>query len=808
MRKILLPVLMFLLAVPCAAVPPAPPPPEEGMKPLDTLNYGSTDEFRKAWQASAASTAGRLEKIDGQSVALLPCGFDKNAAPRAFWDFKVKADLQQASALVFDIYIDHPEGIGTFTVYLGAKDGRYSYSAWNDAALAGGKWYRLYLPLAKFERGINLADVSFVRLSPWKSRAVPTVVYVANPGYDDRPGRIVVLNKNTTPYIAGKSRFMTDYLAMLGIRSQSVTTENLKPGDIEKAELVIVPFYPAMTAETAQVLADFIAAGGKVIACHYLHPVLGKAIGAKAVPFPGGCPPPAEMTARLKYMEIAEPPAWVPEQVINVFGQPNCLRTAAEDAKNFARWRYYDGSDAGFPAVITSSRGACLSNGFNHNRDREGQRRLYLYLIAAYAPGERKALAENRLREIDAALGEADWRASFEVLKKQNGYGPRSEKLAQEAGGLRSAAQAAFKSGDYMDSIRAALDARDKITNAFFCAQKPVPGEFRGYVFQHADGLAGDTWDESVRLVRNGGFTDILVNLQGGCAAAYPSEYVPYYDSWHSPGVRDNLTLCLEACRKYGVRLHVWTSNLKLLYCPAGQRRKLEEDGRLQVGTDGRNIDWLCPTHPENIKVQGDLMAYAAKRGAAGVHYDYIRYEFEAGCYCGRCRGLFEKRIGYKVASWPKDVFGAGPLNAEFRRFRQDNITNIVHETSRRVRAISPEVVISGAFVPYPACLTNFSQDWMKWVKSGDLDIVLPMMYTKDVAYVREAATYNLKNCPVPSYSCIGSYKLSPVEVIRQINAVREAGGRGWALFSMAADGENYLKALRQGITADAAVDK
>lgn len=806
MKRTMLSVLL-LAAISGFAVPP-PPPPVEGLKPIDPLRYGSQQEFQKAWKTGNAATVGTMLQIGGQTVVKLPCAFErKEIRDRAWWDLPVHADLRNSSALAVDLYLEKAEGISSFTIYLISKDGkRAAHWNWDEAPLSGGKWNRLYLPLADFGSPIDLADVATIRISPWKRRERQTVVYLANLCHDDRPQKIVVLHKNSTPFLANQSVPMTVYLGKLGIRNKSIVTEALTPDDLKGAELVIVPFYPGMNANTAQVLADFIASGGKVIACRELHPILGKAIGAEQTAFPAGFKDRDELRNTLKYMSFQQPPTWVPRQVVNVFGRPGCFKKTADDAEVLAEWRFSDGSYAHLPAIIVSPRGAVLSHGFNTNRDREGQRRLFLHLIATCAPGLRQELAEKRLEELDAALGEPSWEASLALLKRQNNFNPDSEKLAAEAGRLREEALTALKSGDCLLSIQTALDARDKIREAFFRAQKPVRNVRRFYAFQHADGLAGDNWDESVRVVKAGGFTDIVVNLQGCGGAAYPSKYVPYYLSWHSPREQDNLSLCLEACRKYGVRLHVWNNNLKLLYCSNDWRQKLEQAGRLQVAPNGKFTDWLCPTHPENIKLQGDLMCEAAERGVAGVSFDYIRYEFSSGCYCARCRELFEKRIGRKVASWPRDVVGAkAPLNAEFQRFREDNITAIVRETSRRVREVAPKIEISGSFAPYPSCLDNYSQDWMKWIKEGYLDFYFPMIYTADTEAVRETTLHNLKISSVPSYSYVGSYKLDPVAVVKQINVICAAGGKGFALFSMAADGESYLAALGKGITSDLA---
>jgi hypothetical protein len=44
---------------------------------------------------------------------------------------------------------------------------------------------------------------------------------------------------------------------------------------------------------------------------------------------------------------------------------------------------------------------------------------------------------------------------------------------------------------------------------------------------------------------------------------------------------------CLEACRKYGIELHVWKVNFYLLHAASEFRAKLREAGRTQKNRKG-----------------------------------------------------------------------------------------------------------------------------------------------------------------------------------------------------------------------------
>ena len=100
---------------------------------------------------------------------------------------------------------------------------------------------------------------------------------------------------------------------------------------------------------------------------------------------------------------------------------------------------------------------------------------------------------------------------------------------------------------------------------------------------------------------------------------------------------------------------------------------------------------WLCPSHPANQQLEIDAMVELAKKGADGVHFDYIRYPGGESCFCAGCRARFEAALGHAVTNWPGAVYGAkATLKREWTRFRTGNISRVVETVATRVRREAP----------------------------------------------------------------------------------------------------------------------
>ena len=297
-------------------------------------------------------------------------------------------------------------------------------------------------------------------------------------------------------------------------------------------------------------------------------------------------------------------------------------------------------------------------------------------------------------------------------------------------------------------------------------------------------------WQRSAKLLAQNGFNMILPNMLWGGVAHYPSDVLPRA---HVRALwRSNPTV-LRGGEKHGLEVHVWKVNYNLATAPKEFLEKLRRQGRTQVSVAGEPCDWLCPSNPENRKLELESMLEVARRYPVnGLHLDYIRYPDSAHCYCDGCRRRFETESGRKVLdrNWPKECY-SGERKEEYNDWRCRQITALVAAVSREAKKIRPGLKISAAvFGSYPACRESVAQDWPTWIKAGYLDFVCPMDYTaSDAAFVSLVRSQiKLTAGRVPLYAGIGATAtgstLAPDRVVGQIVLARSLGAAGFTIFN------------------------
>lgn len=80
----------------------------------------------------------------------------------------------------------------------------------------------------------------------------------------------------------------------------------------------------------------------------------------------------------------------------------------------------------------------------------------------------------------------------------------------------------------------------------------------------------------------------------------------------------------------------------------------------------GDSRPWLCPSHPQNQRLEVDSMIEVVKLyHVDGLHFDYIRYPGPHSCFCSGCEKRFQTDTGIKVQNWPEDCH-SGVHKAEY----------------------------------------------------------------------------------------------------------------------------------------------
>ena len=345
----------------------------------------------------------------------------------------------------------------------------------------------------------------------------------------------------------------------------------------------------------------------------------------------------------------------------------------------------------------------------------------------------------------------------------------------------------------------------------------PSRADERRLIWCHsAWGLGGtNDWDSTCRFLRRNGFTDLVVNLTWGGYAFYPSKVLPQAEAARG----DALAQCQAACRKYGIKMHVWKVCWKMGRAVSPAFVQAAKDaGRVQQADQGDFGDlWNCPSDPHNRQLEIDAMVeLALEKKVDGIHFDYIRYPGSSCCFCDGCRQRFEAFLGRPVANWPKDVRDDDAVASAWKSFRCANISCVVKAVHDRVRAAGSGVEISAAVFRDPVRdPETVGQEWTRWCAEGWLDFVCPMDYmTSPRRYAERirrqkdalrAAGSKAKFYPGMAIMCSHfNQPLTPLVIAQEIAAVRAEGLEGFTLFSLSRNAERVLPVLREGpLSAD-----
>jgi uncharacterized lipoprotein YddW (UPF0748 family) len=317
------------------------------------------------------------------------------------------------------------------------------------------------------------------------------------------------------------------------------------------------------------------------------------------------------------------------------------------------------------------------------------------------------------------------------------------------------------------------------------------PHEVRAMWNHSGTGAYPGDWERSAKLLADNGFNMIVPNMLWGGVAHYASDALPRSATFQKYG--DQIEQCCKAAHRHGIEVHVWKVNFNLVTAPKDFIAKARREGRTQVTAEGKPSDWLCPSNPENRKLELESMLEVARKYPVdGLHFDYIRYPDGKHCYCDGCRRRFEADTGQKVsdADWPKECL-SGSRKREYRDWRCRQITALVSAVSQEAKKIRPSIKISAAvFGAYPDCRESVGQDWAAWVDAGYLDFLCPMDYTtddKEFAHLVQLQT-KLVGGRVPVYPGIGAtatnIAMKPEQVIGQIRQARSLGAAGFTIFN------------------------
>ena len=780
---------------------------------IDSGRYPDDTAARAAWRELWGTAPAGTTRLFGLPALRFPCNFAGTKIERASWDRKVQLDLGGCRGVQFKIFCRNPAPVSHFSLYFQSGAGWYSGTFYPEAA---EQWTTVTLDKAAMRsegQPAGWGRISTIRLSAWRGQDRDTefAVGALRPvGVLGEDAAVAIVRGDSaapgqTDEIKAAGQYteaVADSFASIGIGCAVFSDLDVTAQRLQAAKLVVLPHNPSLPDRAADELVKFLNGGGKLLAFYVLPAPLRGAVQLETgpqvkAPYPG-------YFSSIRCADGALPgaPAITGQRSWNIAtARPLAGRVLAE-------WLDDHGRPTGHAAIVASDNCVLMTHVLL-NDDPANKRRLLLAMAGQLAPELWRDALGASLARIGSVGGGRNFEDTAGQIARLNSKNPRVAEALDAARRQQSEAAALGAKGNFAEALDQAALAGRSVQEAFCAAQPSLPGEFRAFWCHNAFGVDGMEWDEAIKRLADNGFTAILPNMLWGGAAFYPSKLLPVVPAVAERG--DQIAKCVAACRKYGVQIHVWKVNWNTgRQAPKEFVARMRSEGRLQADARGKEEPWLCPSHPENQKLEIATMVEVARDyDVDGIHFDYIRYPDGDHCFCAGCRGRFAQAVGVEIKNWPQDVLARGPFRAQWLDWRRGNITAVVQAVSAQARALKPKIKISAAvFRNWPADRDGVGQDWKLWCEQGWLDFVCPMDYTQSdrqfenwVALQREWAG------KVPVYPGIGvsssRSRLGADRTIGQIAITRRQDTKGFVIFNYGVnESRELLPLLGAGITA------
>lgn len=331
------------------------------------------------------------------------------------------------------------------------------------------------------------------------------------------------------------------------------------------------------------------------------------------------------------------------------------------------------------------------------------------------------------------------------------------------------------------------------LSSALMCAP-----EFRGvWVTSWGKGfLDKEQVDATIADAKAAGINALVVEVRKIGDACYKSDLEP--TPAEVPKDFDPLAYTIEKAHAEGMQVCAW---LVVYRVWAGKNPPTDPKHVLVRHPDWRSISssgkdaagdgvFADPGIREYQDFFADICEDIVMRYAVdAIHFDYVRYPGREWGYAPLALKRYYAETGAKQKPATDDP--------KWLQWRRDQVTALVRQVYKRVKAINPKVAIQASTIPWGNCPDDFKktsaygdvcQDWRLWMEQGIIDDNCPMVYASETD-PKGAARYRgwIEGCKRWSYGrrvYMGTSNRAPESVLAQIEAVRKAGLPGFMLFS------------------------
>ncbi|MBN1697015.1 MAG: family 10 glycosylhydrolase [Spirochaetales bacterium] len=729
---------VFLVTTPSCRQFGTRPVPRDKMA-VENCSYTDDNAARNAWKSGGKSGKVSLKKQKGIKAVRFPCLFSSLPPERSFWDKAVAlqdaSDMTMYPGIRIRFYCADLSSISHFYLYLKSGTGWYYASFYPRRKDC---WDTITIPKSSMQitgspEGYNRIEMIRLAAYPCSGRDTWFAVSEIAMMKDEFPVAVIrnesVYKKDPAkgPSVIEYTNNVSRTLSALGMTCNILSDTKLSLQQIRSKKVLILPYNPAMSDSSLDVLKDYLLLGGHLISFYILPPSLRGDCGFGAGSFIAEEYPGYFYTMRFEDETVRGIPPSVVQASWNII-EPAPI---PGKSKTLGSWYTVNGENTGLSAAVISDN--CVH--FSHvllQDDPVGKRLMLAAILEHFFPG----------------------------LKERTGYIP------PEKGGIgKLEFEKFFESGG--------------------------GNEFRGVWCANAAGIPGLSWDEAVGRLKESRFTDLFPNMGTSGIAYYKSSLIPNHAAVKTGGDRldECLTACnkngirchvWKICFKLGQE--VPASFLSLLK----KEKRLQVSSS---GTPSEA--WLCPSHPKNRELETAAAVEIVRRYRVhGIHLDYIRYPSAGYCFCDECRKRFEEKIGRNLYKWPEEIFSDPVLTDSWENFRRETITGLVERISEEVKKVRPGIGVSAAVFPNPFLdREEVAQEWGRWCERRYVDFVCPMTYTDNALRFGVLTSAQLGHAyGVPCYPGIGiSVWDTPYDMtmlFEQIRTTRELKTGGFMLFA------------------------
>ncbi len=805
--SLLMSILFFAAATLHAGTPPVPQlSSDPAFRPVDSIDY-DTEKARSLWHPMEGTPPVSVIRFREKRILKLDVPFKGTDIERASWDLQRPVDMTLCKGLELIFYVEDVSNVSHFTVYFHSKGGWYRAPFFPAET---GKWTGVKIYKEETDREGEpggWASVDRIRLSAWRGKDTDSALYLAGIRLFGTDSSLLILHQEnkTGPY----TKTIETFLKKNGITTFVCSPRQLTQKVLENIDVLILPHNPGLGVDTVEKIAAYLRSGGKLLACYTLPEALGKITGITTGDHLKEKHEGQFASIRSSDEPLDHAPVTTRQHSWNIreaFPQKEKSRIAA--------WWYDQKGTSTEKAAIVAGKNCVFLTHVLLDSDPEAKARLLLSMAGHLSPGLWKKAAAFHINRVfhtgSPQCPDAVEQSLKEQAEKRAGQGePEALALCNKVKVLLKKSRLLLVQKKYAEAIDSADRAHKVFKEAFCRAQTSSHPEHRAFWCHSAFGVKDMSWDAAIKNLADNGFTSILPNMLWGGVAFYKSAVLPTADEVAEKG--DQIELCLKACKKYGIACHVWKVNYNMGWRTTPEfMEKMQKAGRTQVAFDGSpDKRWLCPSHPENQKLEIDSMLEIVRNYPVdGIHFDYIRYPGRDHCFCSGCRRRFEKAINRTIENWPAAIRSDAALQEKWNEFRRKQITNVVKTVSEKARTIRKDIKISAAvFRNWPRDRDTVAQNWKLWCEKGYLDFVCPMDYTASNRQFEVMIDDQLKWAGgVPCYPGIGlSVWSDPRDIfklIEQIRITRKLKTGGFTIFNYGvSEASHMVPQLGSGVT-------